>query len=81
MKHLVRRTSVSPGTLPDLAALSPRELDVLRLAGAGRVNREIGAELYLSEHTVRNHLSTVFARLGVSRRSEAAALAVRLGLS
>jgi DNA-binding CsgD family transcriptional regulator len=64
----------------DVASLSPRELDVLRLAGAGRTNKEIGAELYLSEHTVRNYLSSVFAKLGVSRRSEVAALAARLRL-
>jgi DNA-binding CsgD family transcriptional regulator len=70
----------SASTVPDVAGLTPRELDVLRLAADGRTNREIGTALYLSEHTVRNYLSAAFAKLGVSRRSEAAALMTRLEL-
>jgi len=60
--------------------LTGREVDVIRHLAGGRTNREIGALLFLSEGTVRNYASSAFAKLGVSRRSEAAALAVRLGL-
>jgi DNA-binding CsgD family transcriptional regulator len=57
-----------------LHALTPRELDTLRLVGAGMSNREIAATLYLSEHTVRNYLSRTFTKLGLVRRSQVAAL-------
>jgi DNA-binding CsgD family transcriptional regulator/tetratricopeptide (TPR) repeat protein len=53
-----------------LAALTARERDVVLLAAEGLSNRAIGARLYLAEGTVRNYLSTAFAKLGVSRRSE-----------
>ncbi len=55
------------------AALSKQEYRVLELVVDGKTNREIGAELGLSEKTVRNYLSNAFQKLGVSRRSEAAA--------
>ncbi len=54
------------------AELTSREREVVALAAEGLSNREIGARLYLSEGTVRNYLSTAFAKLGVSRRSQLA---------
>ena len=62
----------SPGGGDDaaLAELTPRERDVTLLAAEGLSNREIGARLYLSEGTVRNYLSTAYAKIGVSRRAE-----------
>lgn len=60
--------------------LTGREVDVIKHVAEGRTNREIGSHLFLSEGTVRNYASSAFAKLGVSRRSEAAALVVRLGL-
>ena len=57
--------------------LTPRQRDIALLVAGGRTNRQIGAELYLSEHTVRNQLVDIFARLGVSRRAELSALAAR----
>jgi ATP/maltotriose-dependent transcriptional regulator MalT len=60
--------------------LTAREADLLRLVAAGRTNREIAAELFLSEKTVERHLSNVFRKLGVSSRAAATAQAVRLGL-
>ena len=61
-----------------LQCLSPQELRVLELVAMGRTNKEIGVELHLSDKTVRNYLSTVFEKLQVTRRTEAAALYVRL---
>lgn len=55
--------------------LTERELEVVRLVAAGCTNREIGARLHISDKTARNHLSAIFAKLGVRRRSELAALA------
>jgi DNA-binding NarL/FixJ family response regulator len=61
-----------PGRPAALAQLTSRERDVVTLAAGGLSNRAIGARLYLSEGTVRNYLSTAFAKLGVSRRGELA---------
>jgi ATP/maltotriose-dependent transcriptional regulator MalT len=55
-----------------LQALSGREREVAGLVAQGRTNRQIAAELYLSEKTVESHLSRVFAKLGVSSRAEVA---------
>lgn len=56
-------------------ALTARELQVLRLIARGSTNRSIGAELGLSERTVDRHVSNIFAKLGVSSRAAATALA------
>ncbi|MFD8722357.1 response regulator [Streptomyces sp. NPDC059629] len=63
---------------PELASLSPRERDILALIGDGLTNREIGKKLYLSEKTVKNHISRLLAKLGVQRRVQAAVLASHL---
>ncbi|MFD1271634.1 response regulator [Streptomyces kaempferi] len=63
---------------PELAGLSPRERDILALIGDGLTNREIGKKLYLSEKTVKNHISRLLAKLGVQRRVQAAVLASHL---
>ncbi|GAA0360858.1 LuxR family transcriptional regulator [Microbispora corallina] len=64
----------------DPAALTPRELEVLRLVAAGRSNRDIAAELFISAKTVSVHVSNILPKLGVSTRGEAAAAAHRLQL-
>ena len=55
-----------------LAALSGREREVADLVAMGRTNKEIAAELFLSEKTIENHMTRLFAKLGVSRRAEVA---------
>ena len=60
--------------------LTDRELEVLRLLARGLSNGEIANRLHLSEGTVRNYVSAVFARLGVSDRTQAAVIALRYGL-
>lgn len=58
--------------------LTPRERQILDLIAEGKTNREIGAQLYLAEKTVKNYVSNLLAKLGMGRRSEAAAYAARL---
>lgn len=64
----------------ELAGLSQREREVLALVAQGRTNREIAATLVISEITARNHVSHILEKLGMSRRSEAAAFAAKMGL-
>lgn len=54
------------------AALSPRELDVLELAARGRMNGEIAADMGISIHAVKFHLASIYRKLGVANRTEAA---------
>ena len=64
----------------DAHGLTPRELEVLALVAAGRSNREIAAELVISEHTVARHVQNLFAKLGVSSRAAATSAAFAHGL-
>ena len=61
--------------------LSKRELEVLVLIAEGRSNPEIGRQLYITRKTVAVHVSNILAKLEVSGRVEAAAVAIRLGLT
>jgi DNA-binding CsgD family transcriptional regulator/tetratricopeptide (TPR) repeat protein len=70
-------TSISP--LPD--GLSGRELEVLRLMARGRSNREIGAALFISEHTAANHVRSILRKTVCANRTEATAYAYRRGLA
>ena len=63
-----------------LAGLTPREIEVLQLVAAGSTNGEIGSALFISTKTASVHVSNILAKLGVSGRGEAAALAYKLGL-
>jgi DNA-binding CsgD family transcriptional regulator len=56
--------------------LTPREVEVLRLIAAGKTNRAIAVDLFLSERTVDRHVSNIFSRLGLSSRAAASAFAV-----
>lgn len=79
-------TEVPPRIAQRLAAraqrqdLTTRERDVLQLLVRGRSNKEISAQLYISEETVKSHLKTLFAKLNVRDRTDAAICAVRQGI-
>ncbi|WP_326571678.1 response regulator transcription factor [Actinacidiphila glaucinigra] len=60
-----------------LAGLTPREREILELIGEGLTNRQIGQRLFLSEKTVKNHISRMLGKLGVERRIQAAVLATQ----
>ena len=62
-------------------ALTARETDVLRLLAEGKTNRQIGADLGVGENTVRTHVSSILAKLGVQSRTQAALYAARTGLA
>jgi pimeloyl-ACP methyl ester carboxylesterase/DNA-binding CsgD family transcriptional regulator len=63
-----------------LASLSPRERDILERIAQGRSNLEIGRQLFISEKTVRNHVTRIFEKLGVHSRAQAIVLALSHGL-
>ncbi len=63
------------------SGLTGREVEVLRLIAAGRSNRAIAQALFISPNTVLHHVSSIFAKLGVANRAEAAAYATRRGLA
>ena len=69
----------APASLPD--ALSGREAQILRLVARGLSNREIGAELHISEHTAANHVRSILRKTGCGNRTEAASYAHRHGLA
>ena len=71
----------APEPLMDLDDLSPREIEVLRLMAAGKSNREIAEALFISRNTVSTHVRNILAKTGSANRAEAAAFAVRHGLS
>ena len=71
----------APITKADTFGLSRREREVLALISEGRTNREIGERLFISQKTVGVHVGNILAKLGVSGRVEAAAVAIRLGLT
>ena len=62
-------------------SLTPREAEVLALVSAGRTNRQIGDELYVSDKTVSVHVSNILRKLGVNSRVDAAAVAQRLAMT
>lgn len=71
----VRQTDPTPDAL-----LTAREVEILRLVAAGLTNKEIGARLFLAEKTVKNYLTSIFQKLGINDRVQAAIYAQRQGL-
>jgi two-component system, NarL family, response regulator DevR len=76
-KRVMERIRSGPVQDPRLASLSDQERRILDLIALGKTNRQIADEMYLAEKTVKNYVSNVLAKLGMSRRTEAAVFAVR----
>lgn len=83
VRHVMAGALVLPGNAGDersVLDLTPRELEVLRLAAEGLSNSAIGSRLYVTEQTVKFHLGNIYRKLGVANRTEAAHQALRRGL-
>ena len=78
--NLVRNQG-TPSAAAKLNQLSPQERRVVALLAGGLTNKEIGDQLGLTEKTVKNYLATIFSKLNISRRAQAAALFVEAGRS
>jgi DNA-binding NarL/FixJ family response regulator len=78
-RHL-RSVPTSNGARSLTKVLSERELQVVRLIAEGLSNKQIGANLGLSDKTVKNHISHILAKLGLNARTQVAVLALRGGL-
>ena len=82
MVDALNQTGIGDGAPQrDTFGLSGREREVLIQIARGRTNREIGERLFISQKTVGVHVGNILAKLGVSGRVEAAAVAIRLGLT
>jgi DNA-binding NarL/FixJ family response regulator len=83
INEFTRVTSGQPATLgsqPLVEPLSERELEVLQQVATGASNKEIAAELFITEGTVKNHLTNILGKLGVRDRTQAALKAKEIGL-
>ena len=76
--RVIERLRNPPPQDERLTALSPQERRILELLADGMTNRQIADQLYLAEKTVKNYVSNLLAKMGMSRRTEAAVYAVRL---
>jgi DNA-binding NarL/FixJ family response regulator len=81
MREVAGRTSSSQEPASLHVSLTEREVGILRLLAEGRSNKEIAAALYLTEGTIKGYVSTIFDKLGVQDRTQAALYAVRHGLT
>jgi DNA-binding NarL/FixJ family response regulator len=78
--RLLQRVSGAPEERAGADNLTPRELEVLALLAQGRQNKEIAAELVISERTVKFHVSAILAKLGAGNRTEAVTIAAQRGV-
>lgn len=81
MREVAGKTSVAQGQSSAHASLTEREIGILRLLAEGRSNKEIAAAMHLTEGTVKGYVSTIFDKLGVEDRTQAALYAVKHGLA
>jgi DNA-binding NarL/FixJ family response regulator len=76
--RVLERVRNGPSTAPELAELTEQELKLLALIAEGLTNRQIGERMFLAEKTVKNYVSSILAKLGLERRTQAAVLASKL---
>jgi RNA polymerase sigma factor (sigma-70 family) len=79
--HQAEQSPLTNTVHAEVESLSEREREVLQLIARGLNNRQIAEQLYLSEGTVRNYVSSIFAKLNVSDRTQAALVAMRYGFT
>ena len=77
--HVLRRQTLLP-TRAAISELSERETEIIRLIARGLSNKEIASQLSVSEKTVKNHISRIFSKLGITARTQAAIHAMKAGL-
>jgi len=80
-KFLMRQITGTDGEVPPHTLLTTREFDILQLIAEGKSNKEIALHLHLTEGTVKGYISTIFDKLGVADRTQAALYAVEHGLA
>ncbi len=76
--RVLDRVRNGPATAPELADLTEKELKLLGFIAEGLTNRQIGEQMFLAEKTVKNYVSSILAKLGLERRTQAAVLASKL---
>ena len=76
--RVLERIRNGPSTAPELAELTEQELKLLAHIAEGLTNRQIGEKMFLAEKTVKNYVSSILAKLGLERRTQAAVLASKL---
>ncbi len=77
MREVAGKTSAAQGQASPHLSLTEREIGILRLLAEGRSNKEIAAALFLTEGTIKGYVSTIFDKLGVEDRTQAALYAVK----
>lgn len=77
-RQVLERLRAPAPEADELSGLSPQERKILELIGEGYTNRQIAASIHLAEKTVKNYVSNLLAKLGMARRTEAAAYAARV---
>ncbi len=75
--QVLERLRRGPDTDPGLASLTPQERRILELIGEGMTNRQIAEAIFLAEKTVKNYVSSILAKLGLERRTQAAVFSVK----
>ncbi|HEX2896160.1 MAG TPA: response regulator transcription factor [Marmoricola sp.] len=75
---VLERVRKGPSVAPELAELTEQERKLLGLIAEGLTNRQIGEQMFLAEKTVKNYVSSILAKLGLERRTQAAVLASKL---
>jgi DNA-binding NarL/FixJ family response regulator len=77
-RRVLERLRNGPATVPELSKLTEQELRLLNYIAEGLTNRQIAEVMFLAEKTVKNYVSSILAKLGLERRTQAAVLATKL---
>ncbi len=77
-QRAIERVRQGPQEPPELAALTEQERRILALVAEGLTNRQVAERMFLAEKTVKNYVSSVLAKLGLERRTQAAVFAAKL---